>query len=184
MVIGFIMTMFNPDNVLWGKDGKSKVTVEWIKKHCKHSSDLTFRTLSLTMRFSMYAANKGITALLLCRFGLATIETGCGFRSAQWRTDICPISDQAIREKHAEAIRLLRTNKKYGGYDVVRFLVGPQAAEMLAKKNYVMACRLPTDVASASTSARRRRDDEDEDEHRRFVSCGSISKCSKVRRMK
>lgn len=97
---------------------------------------------------------KGITALLLCRLGLATIKIPSGFRSAKWRKDICPISDDQIKARHAEAIRKLRASKKYGGYDVVCYLTGPQAANILAKKEFVTARRLPVDLTTPSTSSR------------------------------
>ena len=101
-----------------------------------------------------FSAAKGITLLLLCRLGLATVVTRSGFRSAKWKTDIMPLSDAIISQKHAEVLRLLRSGGQYGGFDAVRFLAGLPAANILAEKNYVCPRALPASVNVGSASQR------------------------------
>ena len=99
-----------------------------------------------------FSAAKGITLLLLCRLGLATVVTHSGFQSAKWKTDFMPLSDAIISQKHAEVLHLLCSGGQYGGFDTVCFLARLPAANILAEKNYVCPWALPASVNIGSSS--------------------------------
>ncbi|KIK22156.1 hypothetical protein PISMIDRAFT_11857 [Pisolithus microcarpus 441] len=122
---------------------------------------------------------KGINAFLLVRLGLASIASASGFRSAKWNKDIIPLNTDRIKERHVEVVRLMRTGGKYGGFDAVRYLVGMNAARILATNHYVTSRTLSTSSMGGSSSKRNTREWEVDDG---VVECGSIGTQRKVSR--
>ncbi|KAI6010564.1 hypothetical protein EDC04DRAFT_2610141 [Pisolithus marmoratus] len=74
MVIGFIISLYEPDSP--------------ISHHIQDGSDLK-------PWWAKHTA-KGINAFLLARLGLASVETPSGFRSAKWNIDIRPLPSSMI----------------------------------------------------------------------------------------
>jgi len=83
------------------------------------TSTVCFHLYVIPCNSFTFSAAKGITLLLLCYLGLATVVTHSGFWSAKWKTDIMPLSDAIISQKHAEVLHLLRSGGQYGGLDAV-----------------------------------------------------------------
>ncbi|KAI5995892.1 hypothetical protein EDD15DRAFT_2195367 [Pisolithus albus] len=121
MVIGFIISLYDSESPIMQAVRARSDLKHWWSKHTA----------------------KAINAFLLVRLGLANVLTGSGFRSAKWLQDVQPLPMTTIEQKHAEVVRLLKSGGKYGGFDAVRFLVGPKAAEVLAANHYVCARALP-----------------------------------------
>ncbi|KAI6043194.1 hypothetical protein EDC04DRAFT_2600374 [Pisolithus marmoratus] len=82
---------------------------------------------------------KGINVFLLVHLGLVLIEMASGFRSAKWTVDIKPCGGDKIVMQHAEVVRLMKSGGMYGGFDVVQYLAGMKAANILQMNQFMTA---------------------------------------------
>ncbi|KAI6038225.1 hypothetical protein EDC04DRAFT_2604215 [Pisolithus marmoratus] len=107
------------------------------------------------------ASAKGINTFLLVCLGLASIKMASGFWSAKWMVDIKPCGGDKIIMRHAEVVQLMKSGGTYGGFDVVRYLAGMKAANILQMNQFVTVRALPG-TAQASPSSKRSREEWDE----------------------
>ncbi|KAI9456722.1 hypothetical protein HD554DRAFT_2177976 [Boletus coccyginus] len=97
----------------------------------------------LTHWHSKHSA-KGLTALLLCRLGLAEPRQPRILKAARWFHDLELLKTHQVKALHADVITMLKGGNEYGGYDAVTFLVGRSAADILAGNGWLIARRYPS----------------------------------------
>ncbi|KAI6011886.1 hypothetical protein BKA83DRAFT_4131346 [Pisolithus microcarpus] len=100
MVIGFIISLYETNSPIIKAVHSHSDLKHWWSKHTA----------------------KAINVFLLVCLSLTTLITGSGFHSAKWLQDVKFLPMLAIKQKHAEVVRLLKTGGKYGGFDAVRYL--------------------------------------------------------------
>ncbi|KIJ57607.1 hypothetical protein HYDPIDRAFT_120514 [Hydnomerulius pinastri MD-312] len=152
MVTTFIISLYDPDSPL--------------------ASRLEQNTGDLTNWFNKHSA-KGINTFLMCRLGLATPHTARTFHAPKWKNDIMPLSNPEIREKYTEVSRLLKTGRQYGGFDVVNYMMGPKAAEILSQNHFVTARPLPPPSTFSAASSTKRNVRDWEGDEVSFITAGS-----------
>lgn len=95
-----------------------------------------------------HIAAKGITILSLCRLGVAEPLGVCALYSAKWGRDIRALTTSEILAKHAEVVRLIKTEGQYGGFDAIMYLMGDGTTEVLRQNHFVKARPLPAQLPS------------------------------------
>ncbi|KAH0825872.1 hypothetical protein J3R83DRAFT_7741 [Lanmaoa asiatica] len=104
--------------------------------------------------------HKGLSALTLCRFGLADPVTTRVMGSARFTEDIAIKSEADLMNLHAEVTKLLRDGGEYGAYDVVIKLAGVRAANILVKRGIIRS-RLPSQGLNHSLGGTKRSSEND-----------------------
>jgi hypothetical protein len=145
MMSTFVIAMSDPGSPISQRVQSGTEIKEWLTKHCKQLKNVL---ATLIFGLTKYIAAKGITILSLCRLGVAEPVAICALYSAKWGRDIRALSPSEILERHAEAVRLIKSGGQYGGFDAIVHLMGNRTADALAKSHFVKARPLPAQLPS------------------------------------